>query len=312
MKAKRCAKISASRVQRFNHFANFEDRDLTTARPRRSALYLPASNPRAIAKARTLACDVIVLDLEDAVAPDAKVMARHEAVAAVRAGDFGQRELVIRVNGLDTEWGDDDIRAVAGAKPGAILVPKIDDAAAIGRYVDAIATSSGGKAIPLWAMIETPLSIFRLEEIAATARTGPLAALVMGTNDLAKEMGAQPDLLRTPFIGMLGLAVAAARAHRLVILDGVFNDIEDTEGLKAQLHQAIAFGFDGKTLIHPGQIAACNAAFMPDADAVAWAERVIAAFDQPENSAKGAIRVDGRMVERLHLHQARRTLAAAA
>lgn len=279
-----------------------------TPRLRRSALYLPASNARAIAKARTLACDVVILDLEDAVAPDAKSLARDQAVAAVGEGGFSEREVVIRVNGLDTEWGRDDMRAVAQFGPDAIVVPKVDDAAAIGRYVEAM----DGADTALWAMIETPMSIFRLEEIAATAQTGPLAALVMGTNDLAKEMGAQPDLLRTPFLGMFGLAVAAARAHGLSILDGVFNDIEDADGLDMQLRQAIMFGFDGKTLIHPGQIDACNAAFTPDADAVAWATRIVAAFNEPDNTAKGAIRVEGRMVERLHLHQARRTLAAAA
>ena len=279
---------------------------MTTHR-RRSALYLPASNPRAIEKARSLACDVVILDLEDAVAPDMKRMARDQAIAAVREGGFGPRELVVRVNALDSEWGPDDCRALAQAKPDAILVPKVDDAAAIGRYVDAL----GGTETPIWAMIETPLSIFRLEQIAATGATGPLAALVMGTNDLAKEMGAQPDLLRTPFQGMLGLAVVAARAYGLSILDGVFNDLEDGAGLETQLHQAVTFGFDGKTLIHPGQIAACNSVFTPDAEAVAWAERIVAEFDVPENAGKGAIRVEGRMVERLHLHQARRTIAAA-
>lgn len=283
-----------------------------TMRPRRSALYLPASNLRAIAKARTLACDVVVLDLEDAVAPDAKAVARDNAIAAVRDGGFGPRELVIRVNGLDTEWGRDDLAALAAVQPDAVLVPKVDNATAIERYVDAMPQRGAGPATALWAMIETPLSIFRLEEIAATGRDGPLTALVMGTNDLAKDMGAQPDVLRTPFLGMLGLAVAAARAHGLAILDGVFNDIEDVDGLETQLRQAVVFGFDGKTLIHPGQVAACNAAFTPDADAVAWAKRIVAAFEEPENAAKGAIRVEGRMVERLHLHQARRTLAAAA
>jgi len=279
----------------------------TTTRRRRSALYLPASNLRAIDKARTLACDVVILDLEDAVAPEMKALARDQAVTAVREGGFGARELVVRVNSLDTEWGAEDLTALALVKPEAILVPKIDDAAAIARYAEAL----GGSQSSLWAMIETTLSVFRLEEIAATGRSGPLAALVMGTNDLAKEMGAQPDVLRAPFLGILGLAVAAARAHGLSILDGVFNDLEDAAGLGAQLHQAVAFGFDGKTLIHPGQIAACNAAFTPDALAVSWAERIVAAFDQPDNSGKGAIRLDGRMVERLHLHQARRTLSAA-
>jgi len=276
-----------------------------TTRRRRSALYLPASNLRAIDKARTLACDVVILDLEDAVAPEMKATARTQAVAAVAAG-FGAREVVVRVNALDTEWGAGDLRALAAVRPDAILVPKVDDAAAIARYEAAL----GDNGTPLWAMIETAQSVFRLEEIAATGRAGPLAALVMGTNDLAKEMGAQPDLLRTPFLGILGLAVAAARAHGLAVLDGVFNDIDDAAGLEAQARQAVMFGFDGKTLIHPGQVAACNAVFTPDAGTVAAAARIVAAFDAPENAGKGAIRLDGRMVERLHLHQARRTLIA--
>lgn len=278
-----------------------------TTRQRRSALYLPASNLRAIDKARTLPVDVVILDLEDAVAPDMKVAARDQAVAAVAAGGFGARELVVRVNGLDTEWGGDDLRALAAVRPDAILVPKVDAAAAMARYAAALGDSD----TKLWAMIETTLSVFRLEEIAATGRSGPLATLVMGTNDLAKEMGAQPDLMRTPFLGLLGFAVAAARAHGLAILDGVFNDIDDSAGLETQLRQAVTFGFDGKTLIHPGQVAACNAAFTPDAVAVTAAERVVAAFDAPENAGKGAIRLDGRMVERLHLDQAHRTIMAA-
>lgn len=278
-----------------------------TTRRRRSALYLPASNLRAIDKARTLACDVVILDLEDAVAPDMKATARSQAVAAVGMGGFGERELVVRVNGLDTEWGVSDLRAVAAVRPDAILVPKIDDSAAINLYQAAL----GENNTPLWAMIETARSVFRLEEIAATGPHGPLAALVMGTNDLAKELGAQPDLLRTPFLGFLGLAVAAARAHGLAILDGVFNDIDDAAGLETQLRQAVMFGFDGKTLIHPDQIAACNAVFTPDAAAVAAAQRIVAAFDETENVGKGVIRLDGRMVERLHLYQARRTILAA-
>lgn len=281
--------------------------DRPAPRRRRSALYLPASNARAIEKARGLACDVVILDLEDAVAPDAKAMARDQAIAAVRERGFGSRELVVRVNGVDTEWGADDLAALADAKPDAILVPKVDDAAGLARYAAALA----GSDTPLWAMIETARSIFRLDEIAATAIDGPLAGFVMGTNDLAKEMGAELDVARAPFLGMLALSVAAARAYGLTILDGVFNDIEDADGLATQLRQAVAFGFDGKTLIHPGQVAACNTAFTPNADAVTRARAVVEAFATPENAAKGAIRLDGRMVERLHLHQARRTLAAA-
>ena len=277
-----------------------------TVRPRRSALYLPASNARAIEKARTLDCDVVILDLEDAVAPDLKSLARDQAMAAVRDGGFGRRELVVRVNGLDTPWGKNDLAALADAAPDAILAPKVSDVAAIEAYATLLAPG-----VPLWIMIETAISLFRLEAMAATARTGPLAGFVMGTNDLAAEMGVQTDALRAPFVGALGLAVAAARAHGLIILDGVFNALDDAAGFESQTRQALAFGFDGKTLIHPSQIAPCNAVFTPNADQVAAATAVVAAFADPVNADKGAIRLDGRMVERLHLRQAQRTLAAA-
>lgn len=276
-------------------------------RPRRSALYMPASNTRAIEKARTLDCDVVVLDLEDAVAPDLKGLARDQAVAAIREGGFGRRELVVRVNGLDTDWGADDLSALAYAGPDAILAPKVSSAAQVADYAALLPAGT-----PLWIMIETALSLFRLEEMAATARTGPLAGFVLGTNDLAAEMGVQTDALRAPFVGAMGLAVAAARAHGLIILDGVFNDLEDAAGFEMQTQQARAFGFDGKTLIHPSQIAPCNAVFTPDATAVAAAHAVIEAFADPANADKGAIRLDGRMIERLHLRQAERTLSAAA
>ncbi|MGH6617336.1 HpcH/HpaI aldolase/citrate lyase family protein [Sphingomonas sp.] len=278
-------------------------------RPRRSALYLPASNLKAIAKARTLPCDVVILDLEDAVAPDAKAVARENAIAAVRDGGFGSRELIVRVNGLDSEWGEADCAALAAVTPDAILVPKVSTAADIAAY----ARHFDGTLTPLWAMVETALSLLRLDEIASAGRNdhGRLAGLVMGTNDLAKEMGAQLDLSREPFIGALGFAVAAARAYGLVILDGVFNDIDDESGFVSQARQAVKFGFDGKTLIHPRLVEPCNTAFTPDAAAIDWAHRVLGAFDEPANADRGAIRLDGKMVERLHLHQARRTLAAA-
>ena len=277
-----------------------------TLRPRRSALYMPASNARAIAKARSLDCDVVILDLEDAVAPDLKASAREQAVAAVRDGGFGRREVVVRINGLDTAWGADDLSALAEAAPDAILAPKVSSAAEIAAYAERLPAAT-----PLWIMIETAISLFRLQEMAATARSGPLAGFVLGTNDLAAEMGVQTDARRAPFIGAMGLAVAAARAHGLIILDGVFNDLDDAEGFALQTRQALEFGFDGKTLIHPSQIAPCNAAFTPDAAAVEAARAVIEAFAAPENADKGAIRLNGRMVERLHLRQAERTLAAA-
>jgi len=272
-------------------------------RQRRSALYLPASNARAIAKARTLDCDVVILDLEDAVAPDAKAVAREQAVAAVREGGFGARELVVRVNAIGSEWGAADLAALAGTPADAVLVPKVYS----GRDVAAYAQAIGG--VPVWAMIETPRAVLRLEDIASSAG---LAALVIGTNDLAKDMRATPGADRLPLHGMLANTVAAARAFGLAVLDGVHNAIEDREGFAAECAQGARFGFDGKTLIHPSQIDLCNTAFSPDADDLAWAERVVAAFDQPDNAGKGVIRLDGDMVERLHLDSARRTLAIAA
>jgi len=273
---------------------------------RRSALYLPASNARAIAKARTLACDVVILDLEDAVAPEEKVAARLAAVAAAGEGGFGDRLLVARVNGHDTPWGADDLRAVATAGFDAVLVPKVSSADDIRRYAAAL-----GCRAQLWAMIETCASVFALDTIAATARDTPLSGLVMGTNDLAKEMRVRPDAARTPFLPFLSFAVAAARAAGLIALDGVFNELDDPDCLAAACAQSVAFGFDGRTLIHPAQIAACNAAFTPTAAELAQAHAIIDAFGAPANANKGAVRVNSAMVERLHLAQARRTVATA-
>ena len=277
---------------------------MTANRPRRSALYMPAANARAIEKARDLPCDVVILDLEDAVAPDAKGVARDQAVAAVRAGGFGRREVVIRVNGLDTPWGLEDLAAAINAQPDAILVPKVSSAHDVRAYG---AAEAGG--VPLWAMVETCASLFALSEIAGAG--AGLAALVIGTNDLAKEMRCRLTTERAALTGPLSLAVAAARAHGLVILDGVFNGIDDDDGLARQCDQGADFGFDGKTLIHPRQIEAANRAFTPAADEVEWARTIVVAFDSPENAAKGVIRVEGRMVERLHLAEARRLIAVA-
>ena len=280
-----------------------------TIRPRRSALYMPASNAKAIEKARSLPCDVVILDLEDAVAPDAKEAAREQAVAAVKAGGFGKRELVIRVNGLDTPWGEADLRAVAAAGPDAVLVPKVNDSAEVVRYDRYLSTAREGTR--LWTMIETCRSLFRLDDIAAASKTTRLTAWVMGTNDLAKEMGAKLVPGREPFLGALGLSVAAARAYGLTILDGVYNGIDDAEGFERQCEQGLNFGFDGKTLIHPTQVEPCNRVFTPSEAEVAFARAVIDAFALPENANKGAIRVDGKMAERLHLVQAERLVAIA-
>lgn len=276
-------------------------------RPRRSALYMPASNAKAIDKARTLDCDVVILDLEDAVAPDAKDMARAQAVEAVRAGGFGRREVVIRCNGLETPWGAADLAAAVEAAPDAVLVPKVNDGAGVAAYDAALKGAPEG--LKLWAMIETCRSIFRLEDIAAASKTTRLTTWVMGTNDLAKEMRARQTPGREPFNAALGLAVAAARAYDLTILDGVYNGIDDDAGLEAICEQGVDFGFDGKTLIHPRQVDICNRVFSPSAADVAFARAVIAAFALPENAGKGAIRVEGKMAELLHLAQAQRLVA---
>jgi len=276
-------------------------------RPRRSVLYVPASNPRAIDKARGLPCDAVVLDLEDAVAPEMKVAARQTALEAVRTGGFGPRELVVRVNALDTEWGAADLEALSRSGCDAILAPKVRTPDDVRAYEAAL--DGAPAALRLWAMIETALSIFRLEQIAATRYDTRLACFVMGTNDLARELRMRLDVERTPMAALLGLTVAAARAHGLAALDGVFNDFEDASGFECQCRQGLDFGFDGKTLIHPRQIGACNTVFSPSAAEVDWAQRVEAEFARPENAHKGALRLDGTMIERLHLAQARQVLA---
>ncbi|HEY2658809.1 MAG TPA: CoA ester lyase [Caulobacteraceae bacterium] len=283
---------------------------MSTHRPRRSALYMPASNARAIEKAKSLACDVVILDLEDAVAPDAKVEARAQATAAVRAGGFGAREVVIRCNGLSTPWGADDLRAAAEAGPDAIIAPKIGSRADIAAYDTAIAHAP--EHTRLWAMIETCAAVFALEPIAAMARSSRLAAFCLGLNDLAKEMGCRQTADRAPFHAVLTMAVAAGRIHGLTLMDSVFNEIDDLEALDQACRQGADFGFDGKTIIHPSHIAACNRAFSPDPGEVEWARAVIAAFAAPENAGRGALRVAGRLAERLHLAQAERLAATAA
>lgn len=280
--------------------------DPAKARPRRSALYMPAANARAIEKAKSLDCDVVILDLEDAVAPDLKVEAREAACAAVREGGFGRREVVIRVNALSTEWGEADLAAAAAASPDAVLAPKVDGPADLAAYAAALPPKTA-----LWAMVETSAILFRLDALGAAADAHRLTTLVVGTNDLAKEMRCRPEVERTPLLGPLSLMVAAARAHGLVILDGVYNEIEDDQGLARQCAQGAAFGFDGKTLIHPRQIETANRAFSPAPEEVEWSAKVVEAFDSPENTDRGVIRVEGRMVERLHLAEARRILAVA-
>jgi citrate lyase subunit beta/citryl-CoA lyase len=277
-----------------------------TDRPRRSALYMPASNARAIEKARSLACDIVILDLEDAVAPEAKPAARDQAVEAVRAGGFGRREVVIRCNGLDTPWGADDLAAAASAGPDAVLAPKISSPADIAACDAALAAAPAHTR--LWAMIETCAAVLELKAIAS-ARQGRLGALVVGLNDLAKEMHGRQTPDRGPHVPVLTLTVAAARANGLIALDSVCNALDDADLLERQCRQGAEIGFDGKTLIHPGQLEIANRLFSPEPDEVAWARAVIAAFAAPENAGKGALRVEGRLAERLHLGEAERLVA---
>ncbi len=278
-----------------------------SARPRRSALYMPASNARAVEKARRLACDVVILDLEDAVPPEAKPAAREAAVAAVKAGGFGAREVVIRVNALSTPWGEADLAAAAAAGPDGVLAPKIAGPADILAYDFALAAAPTHTR--LWAMIETPAAILNLRAIAAAPSR--LSVLAMGINDLAKETGARQTPGREPFHAAMALTVTAARAHGLGVLDGVHNEIDDLAALEAVCRQGADFGFDGKTLIHPSHLTICNAAFAPDPAEVAWGRAVIAAFEAPANAGKGALRVEGRLAELLHRDQALRLVAIA-
>jgi citrate lyase subunit beta/citryl-CoA lyase len=280
------------------------------ARPRRSALYMPASNARAVEKARSLPCDVVILDLEDAVAPEMKPEARAAALAAVKAGGFGRREVAIRVNGLSTPWGADDLAAAAAAGPDAVVVPKVNSAADVAAYDAALKAAPAGTM--LWAMIETCPAMFSLNEIGAAAASTRLAAFVMGVNDLAKEMKARQTPGREAFLPFLSQSVAAARAHGLVIFDGVHNEIDDLAALEAVCRQGADFGFDGKSLIHPSHLEICNRAFAPPPDGVEWAAAVVAAFADPANEGKGALRVNGRLAEHLHLAEARRLLDLAA
>ena len=278
-------------------------------RPRRSALFMPASNPKAVAKSRSLPADVIIFDLEDAVAPDQKEDARDAAVGALYTGGFGHREVVVRVNGLDTPWGAADLAAVARSGADAVLVPKVSSPQDILRYHEAL--SNAPTELQLWTMIETCGAVLRLDAMAALAKSTRLAAWVIGPNDLAKEMRARQTPDRRAIAPFLSFAVAAARAHGLTILDGVCNEFRDMDLFRAEAEQGLVLGMDGKTLIHPDQIAPCNAVFSPSEEELAWAGKIIAAFDAPEAQGKGAIKLDGKMVELLHRDEAQRLVSIA-
>lgn len=282
-------------------------------RPRRSVLYMPGINERALEKAKTIAADSLILDLEDSVAPDAKEAARDLVCDAVRNGGYGARELVIRVNALETPWGAADMQAAATSGCDAILVPKV------GRPGDVVSASKVIKAagapddLELWAMMETPASILNAREIAALGDDPSInfVCLIMGTNDLLKESRAQSHGERFAVVPWLAMTIVAARAHGLDVIDGVYNNFKDDEGLREECLQGRTLGMDGKTLIHPSQVGPCNEIFSPSPDEVEWARKIIAAFAMPENASKGVITIEGQMVERLHEVMAQRTVAIA-
>jgi citrate lyase subunit beta / citryl-CoA lyase len=283
-----------------------------TVRPRRSVLYMPGSNARALEKARDLPADCLILDLEDAVAPEAKGQARELINSALKRG-FGDREVMVRINGLDTRWWVEDLDSIIGARPDAVLVPKISDPAQLQDLAARIVDMGTDPHIRVWAMMETPLAMLNAGEIAASALDSEtrLAGFVMGTNDLAKDTRARLVPGRAPMLPWLMTCVAAARAYGLDILDGVYNDLGNAEGFVEECRQARDLGFDGKTLIHPRQIEPCNESFSPSSEEVEVARKMIAAFELPENRDKGVVQIDGRMVERLHAEMAQRTVAIA-
>ena len=284
------------------------------ARPRRSVLYMPGSNAKALAKGRTLSADALILDLEDSVAPDAKAAARAQVVATVREGGFGAREIIIRINGPHTAWGEDDLAAAITAAPDGILLPKVDGPGTIMVASRKLREAGAPEKTRLWAMMETPMAMLSAGAIAATAAdsTSRLEVLVMGLNDLAKETRARLTSGRAAFLPSVVNCVIAARAHGVDIVDGVYNDIADLAGFRAECEQGRDFGLDGKTLIHPSQLDICNEVFAPSVAEIESSRAIIAAFDLPENAGKGVIQLNGKMVERLHADMARRTLSIAA
>lgn len=281
----------------------------TLHRPRRSCLYMPGANTRALEKARELAADTLILDLEDAVAPEAKEEARAAILAAVKAGGYGKREIVIRMNGLDTPWGHEDLKAIATSGAHAVLAPKVTGPRDIERLDNLLNEAGAPDGLDLWVMIETPIAILSIKEIAAASIGSRLSAFVMGTNDLAKEYRARMTADRLAFQAALQLTVAAARAYGLVAIDGVYNDIKNEDGFRAECEQGRDLGFDGKTLIHPSQLEEANRIFAPSPHDVEQAVAVIEAFADPANAGKGVLKVNGKMTELLHLEEARRIVA---
>ena len=281
---------------------------MSDLRPRRSVLYMPAANERALEKAKSIPSDAIIFDLEDAVSPDAKDAARAQAVAAANSGEYGKRELTIRCNGLDTPWGAADIAAAATARITAVVIPKISSTAELDAVSKALDAAGAPAEMKIWAMVETPTAILDCRAIAAHPR---VQVLVMGTNDLAKELRAAQVPGRSPLVHHLATALLSAREAGKPILDGVYNDIKNTDGFRAECEQGAQMGFDGKTLIHPDQVSIANDVWAPSEDEVAHAHRVIAAFDEALAAGKGVVQLDGRMIENLHVDNARRAIAIA-
>jgi len=281
---------------------------MTTAhRPRRSVLYMPGSNARALDKSRTLPADALIFDLEDAVAPDAKVTARTQVIQTVEAGGYGKREILIRTNGLNTPWGYDDLAAVAAVGADAVLLPKVESAEMVRQAESVLVTHGAAPELAIWCMMETPRAMLHAEEIADSSPR--LGGLVMGTSDLAKDLQAQHTAMRLPLITSLGLCMLAARAARIAILDGVFLDLNDLEGFVDSCRQGAELGFDGKTLIHPKQLAAANEVFAPSDEEVRLSRQIIEAYAEAEAQGRGVVVVDGKLIEKLHVDHAKRVVA---
>ena len=277
-------------------------------RPRRSCLYMPGANERALEKAKTLPADTVIMDLEDAVAPEAKETARDTIRAAVTAGGYGHREIVVRMNGLDTEWGQADLKMAVEAGAHALLAPKVIDGSDIDRLDDAMSRAGAPAEMGLWVMIEMPKAILNIQDIAEAVGRTRMTTFVMGTNDLAKEYRARMTPDRLAFQTALGMSMAAARAYNIVAIDGVYNDIKNEQGLIDECEHGRDLGFDGKTLIHPSQLDTANRVFAPSPHDVEHAQAVIEAFADPQNAGKGVLKVNGKMTELLHLDEARRTV----
>ena len=281
---------------------------MSTYRPRRSVLYMPAANQRALEKAKDIPADALIFDLEDAVAPDAKELAREQACNAAASSDYGNRELTIRCNGLDTPWGREDILAAAEAAPSAVVIPKVDGPEYLAQVSEVLDEGGAPAATEIWAMVETPAGILCVDQIAQFERT---AVLVMGTNDMAKELRASITQDRHALLPYLAMCLLAARAADVGILDGVYNDIKNEEGFEQVCRQGAEMGFDGKTLIHPSQVAPTNESFSPSLDELDFHQRVIEEFEAAQNEGRGVLTVDGKMIENLHVDEARRAIAMA-